>query len=160
MNNDKIEFKRKPPVIKIAFGVFTFAVGAISVLAGGYYGLIVCGISMFFLHKDGTEIDLTIEKYRTFIEVLGFRFGKWDDLPEIDYVSVFSTTETITIRSRSAEANVKSDVIVLNLFYNGNHRIKAYTTKNKEDAFEKAKQIAEVLKIDILDATEAESKWL
>ncbi|WP_430411435.1 hypothetical protein [Kordia sp.] len=160
MSNDKIEFKRKPPIIKTIFGVFIFSIGALSILVGGYYGFIVCGISVFFLHKDGTEIDLKIEKYRTFIEVLGFRFGKWEDLPEIEYVSVFSTTETITVRSRTAEANVKSDVIVLNLFYNGNHRIKAYTTKNKEDAFKVAKQMAEVLKIDILDATEGESKWL
>ncbi|WP_262887049.1 hypothetical protein [Kordia antarctica] len=30
----------------------------------------------------------------------------------------------------------------------------------KEDAFKVAKQIAGILKIDILDATEAESKWI
>ncbi|PTX60040.1 hypothetical protein C8N46_10746 [Kordia periserrulae] len=82
------------------------------------------------------------------------------NLPEIEYVSVFSTTESAKVRALSAEATVKNDIIVLNLFYNGNHRIKAYATTDKEDAFKVAKQIAEILKIDILDATEAESKWI
>jgi len=161
MNTTKnIVFKRKSPITKTIFGIFIFAVGFISVLAGGFYGFIVCGVSIFFLYKDGSEIDLEIQKYRTFIEVLGFRFGKWDDLPEIEYVSVFSTTESVAVRALSAEAIVKNDIIVLNLFYNGNHRIKAYSTTDKEDAFKIAKQIADILKIDILDATEAESKWI
>ena len=160
MNNTKIVFKRKSPIMKTIFGIFIFSVGLISVLAGGFYGLIVCGISVFFLYKDGSEIDLEINKYRTFIEVLGFRFGKWGDLPEIEYVSVFSTVESITLKSYTPETTIKNDIIVLNLFYNGNHRIKAYSTKSKEDAFNIAKQIAGILKIDILDATEAESKWI
>lgn len=160
MQNNNIVFKRKSPIMKTVFGFFIFSVGLISVFAGGFYGLIVCGISIFFIYKDGSEIDLEIQKYRTFIEVLGLRFGNWKDLPEIEYVSVFSTTESVAIRSRSAEAIVKNDIIVLNLFYNGNHRIKGYSTTNKEDAFKVAEQIAGILKIDILDATEAESKWI
>jgi hypothetical protein len=114
----------------------------------------------FYLYVDGSEIDFEANTHRTFTEVFGFRFGNWEDLPEIEYVSVFSTTETITVRSRSAEANVKRNIIVLNLFYNWNHRIKAYSTTDKEDAFKTAKQITKILKIDILDATEGESKWI
>ena len=46
------------------------------------------------------------------------------------------------------------------LFYDTNKKIEAYSTYKKYDAFEKAKQIASFLNIDILDATERESKWL
>lgn len=50
--------------------------------------------------------------------------------------------------------------MTLNLFYNRNKKIEAYITQDINDAFEKAKQIATILNVDILDATERESKWL
>ena len=81
-------------------------------------------------------------------------------MPEIEYISVFSTTETIIIKDFTGNTTTTDNIIVLNLFYNGNHRIKAYATTDKEDAFKVAKQIAGILKIDILDATEGESKWI
>jgi hypothetical protein len=160
MNDTKIVFKEGVLIIKTLLGVVALACGIILIFSGVLYGLILCGLSFFYLYTDGSEIDFEANKYRTFTEVFGIRYGKWKDLPEIDYVSVFSTTESVIVRSRSAEAKVKTNVIVVNLFYNGNHRIKAYTAKKKEKAFQIAKQIAELLKIDILDATEAESKWL
>ena len=134
--------------------------GVAWLISGNLFGMIFCGMSVFFFNRDGSEIDLKIKKYRTFIELFGLRFGTWKNLPEIEYISVFSTTESAKVRVLSAEATVKNDIIVLNLFYNGNHRIKAYATTDKEDAFKVAKQIAGILKIDILDATEGESKWI
>ncbi len=160
MNNSNIVFKRKVPIMRSVFGIAFFFMGIAWIVTGNLFGMIFCGMSIFFFNKDGSEIDLEIRKYRTFTEIFGFRFGNWEDLPEIEYVSVFSTTESVAVRALSAEAIVKNDIIVLNLFYNGNHRIKAYSTTDKEDAFKIAKQIADILKIDILDATEAESKWI
>ncbi len=146
--------------MRYVFGVAFFFMGVSWILTGNLFGMIFCGMSIFFFNRDGSEIDLKIEKYREFIELFGLRFGAWKDLPEIEYISVFSTTESAKVRALTAEATIKNDIIVLNLFYNGNHRIKAYATTDKEDAFKVAKQIAGILKIDILDATEGESKWL
>ncbi len=160
MKNKNIIFKRKVPIMRYVFGVAFFFMGIAWLVTGNLFGMIFCGMSIFFFNRDGSEIELDIKRYRTFVELFGFRFGKWEDLPEIEYISVFSTTESAKVRALSAEATVKNDIIVLNLFYNGNHRIKAYATTDKEDAFKMAKQIAEILKIDILDATEAESKWI
>lgn len=160
MRNNKIIFKRKVPIMRYLFGVAFFFMGIAWIVTGNLFGMIFSGMSVFFFNRDGSEIDLDIRRYRTFIELFGVRYGTWKDLPEIEYVSVFSTIESAKVRALSAEATVKNDIIVLNLFYNGNHRIKAYATKDKEDAFKVAKQISEILKIDILDATEAESKWI
>ncbi|WP_298513527.1 hypothetical protein [uncultured Kordia sp.] len=160
MSNTKLVFKEDVLIIKTLVGVVSLACGIIVLITGSLYGFILCGLSFFYLYLDGSEIDFETNKYRTFTEVFGIRYGKWKELPEIDYVSVFSTTESVIVRSRSAEAKVRTNVVVVNLFYHGNHRIKAYTAKKKEKAFQIAKQIAEILKIDILDATEAESKWI
>ena len=51
-------------------------------------------------------------------------------------------------------------MIKLNLFYDNNRKIEAYATKNKEAAFEKAKKLAQLLNVAILDATKPETEWL
>ena len=158
MNN--IVYKRKVPIMKFAFGLAFFAMGVSWIISGSLFGFIICGMAAFFFHSDGSEINLEDKKYRTFISFFGFHFGKWKDLPEIEYISVFSTTEKATVRALSAETTSENDVIQLNMFYNGNRKITAYTTTDKKDAFKMAKQIAQILNIDILDATEPESKWL
>ncbi|BAO75779.1 hypothetical protein [Winogradskyella sp. PG-2] len=115
---------------------------------------------IFFVHTTGVEIDLEKRKYRNITAFFSLIFGKWNDLPDIEYVSVFKTSETTTVRALSAEANVKNEVIKVNMFYNTNQKIEAYNTQDIDDAFKKAKEIASILNIDILDATERESKWL
>lgn len=160
MKNKTIIFRRKIPMMVQIFGIGFFLVGVTLLFLGNLYGILFMVVSLLFFNTEGSEIDLETKKYRVFKENLGFRFGKWEELPAIEYVSVFNVTETMVVKDFVKETKVKNDVIVLNLFYNGNHRIKAYTTKDKEDAFRVAKQIADILKIDILDATEVESKWI
>ena len=53
--------------MKTIFGIGIFALGALIALRGGFYGLMVCGISIFFIYRDGSEINLQIKRYRTFI---------------------------------------------------------------------------------------------
>jgi len=52
------------------------------------------------------------------------------------------------------------DVIHINLFYDRNKKITSFRTQNRKEAFNLAHEIAQILNIDILDATERESKWL
>lgn len=59
-----------------------------------------------------------------------------------------------------ASANFSNNIYKLNLFYDRNQKIEAYRTDDLDDAFENAKYLSEVLNINILDATERESKWL
>lgn len=160
MDKNKIIFKNSVPTLRTIFGVGFFSGGLIIIFSGNLLGLLVCMVSILFFNRDGCEIDLKLKKYRAFIGVFNLRFGVWKNLPEIEYISVFATTETTIIKDFTGDSKMTDDIIVLNLFYNGNHRIKAYATTDKKDAFKVAKQIAEILKIDILDATEAESKWL
>lgn len=134
-------------------------VGVIS-LFSSFKGFILIGMGIFILLVEGSEFDFKNQKYREIKSILGISIGKWKPIPNIEYVSVFRTNETTTLRSRTAEANVSNEIIKLNLFYNTNQKIEAYNTYNIDDAFKKAKEIASILNIDILDATERESKWL
>jgi hypothetical protein len=160
MNKTKIVFKRKLQTIRFVYGVGLSLIGIVLLFSGNLLGILSLVIAILFFNKDGSGIDLETKKYRTFIELYGVRFGKWKEFPKIEYVSVFSATESAIIRASSADARIESDVIVVNLFYNGNHRIKACITKSKDEVFKIAKQIARILKIYILDATEVESEWI
>ncbi|EDP71066.1 hypothetical protein FBALC1_01242 [Flavobacteriales bacterium ALC-1] len=155
----KFTFKRKLPIWKLILGFMALIVGVIS-LFSSFKGFILIGMGIFILLVEGSEFDFKNQKYREIKSILGISIGKWKPIPNIEYVSVFRTNETTTLRSRTAEANVSNEIIKLNLFYNTNQKIEAYNTYNIDDAFKKAKEIASILNIDILDATERESKWL
>lgn len=152
-------FKRKLPLWKTILGLLVLAAGLFS-LFSSFRGFIIIGLGIFMLLVEGSEFDFIDRKYRKTKSILGFTIGKWQALPEIEYISVFKTNETTTLRQTSAEANIKTEVIKLNLFHNSNKRIEAYRTYDKEDAFKKAKEIASLLNVDILDATERDSKWI
>ncbi|WP_452220052.1 hypothetical protein [Lacinutrix salivirga] len=125
--------------------------------------LIVTGIIIYFF-KKGIEILIENKTYRNFFSFFGFRIGKLENLPKIEYVSIFNTREyTLDPALRvDAEPGVSKtyDIIHVNLFYNTNQKITAFRTKSKKEAFKVAKEMANRLNIDILDATEPKSKWL
>ncbi|MFP4844756.1 hypothetical protein [Winogradskyella sp. PE311] len=156
---NKFIFKRKLPIWKLILGCLALIIGVIS-LVTSFKGFILIGMGVFFLLVEGSEFDFKNQKYREIKSLLGISVGKWKPIPDIEYISVFRTNETTTLRQTSAEANVTNEIIKLNLFYNTNQKIEAYNTYDIDDAFKKAKEIASLLKVDILDATERESKWL
>lgn len=158
--NTKIRYKKKVPIMKLIFGFTLFCFGIHGAIFNNVFSLVLSGIGVFLMLTQGSEIDLESKKYRELHSVLGVDFGKWKTLPDIEYVSVFASTESSRVRGMGASANFKTKVIKLNLFYNKNKKIEAYRTINTNDAFKVAKHLSEALSIDILDATEREFKWL
>lgn len=156
---NKFIFKRKLPIWKMTLGTLALVTGVIS-LFSSFKGFILIGMGVYLLLIEGSEFDFKNNKYREVKSILGISFGKWKPIPDIEYVSVFRTNEATTLRSRTAEANVSNEIIKLNLFYNTNQKIEAYNTYRIDDAFKKAHELASLLNVNILDATERESKWL
>jgi hypothetical protein len=160
MNNSILCYLRKVPVMKLVFGFVLFCVGIFCALTNSVFNLVLSGIGVFLMLQEGSEINLASKKYRELYAVLGVKVGKWKDLPPIEYVSVFKTKENKRVQGMGASANFSNEVYKLNLFYNRNKKIEVYITDNLKDAFDKAKYISEILNIDVLDATERESKWV
>lgn len=154
-----VYLKEVPCFIK----VFGIAVGffGITALASGnlLYGLIAVVIGINLVILEGSELNLEYKTYRMVKSIFGIKFGKWKPCPRFEYVSVFKTRETKRINVITATTAFNNDIIVLNLFY-GNNNITFYKIDNKTDAFKVAEHFKLALDIDILDATESESKWL
>ena len=157
---NSIIYKEPIPTPKLIYGVGLVSLGIIAVIYGNNLGYMFIGLSPYFFKKDGIEIDPKKKIYRETISIFGFLFGKWKDLPDIEYVSVFKTKQTTRVWVSTASTNVTKTLIKVNLFYNTNQKITAFVADSIDEAFEVAKDIAEVLNIDILDATERDSKWL
>lgn len=151
---------KKVPVMKLVLGFVLICFGIHGAIFYNVFSIVLSGIGVFLVMSQGSEINLDTKKYREFYSVLGIDFGTWKDLPELEYVSVFKTKENSRVQAMGASANFSNSIIKLNLFYNTNRKIEVYKTEDVNEGFELAKHLSEVLSIDILDATDKESKWL
>lgn len=157
---NKIIYLKEVPLLKKILGFSIVALGLLSFTASIVFGAIFIAIGINFLLTEGSEIDLDSSTYRSIHSLFGFHFGTWKPCPKFDYVSVFKTIENQTVRVITAETTLQNDIILLNLFYNGNKHITFYKTQDKNDAFKVAQKFQSLFNIDILDATESEKKWL
>lgn len=156
-----IRYVRKVPFWKIILGFGAIGVGVFGIFNLVYFALVPLLFGFMMLKTEGSEIDLESKTYRKTNSILGFSLGKWQPLYDTEYVSVFNTTEDITVRALSAETTNSFPIIVLNIFYQKNKKLTVYKTKNLRDAFDVASHIADALLIDLLDATEKNDyKWV
>ena len=123
--------------------------------------ILTIGSLLFIAHVKGIELDLTNKKYRT-VKIIGNQsFGRWQDLPQIKYISVFRTIIASSVMGRSgATVTNREKTILINLVHGKNQRLRVYKTENTDDAFEKAKYFSEKLNVRIFDATAKKGKWL
>jgi len=151
--------------MKLIIVITLIVCGAVLLYTHNYNGIFLIALgTIIFFFKKGIELDLQKRKFRNFISLFKLRIGKWKDLPDIEYVSVFSTKEFSLDPSLRVdhEPGIPEtfDIIHVNLFYDRNKKITSFRTQNRKEAFNVAQEIASALNIDILDATERESKWL
>lgn len=156
-----ISYTKEIPAAKRFFGIVFVCLGLLMiVLKGSLFTLIFMVIGLGLNIAEGTDLNVSNKTIRTFQSLFGIKFGKWMPMPKFEYISIFKTNESQTIRALSAETTQKSSVILVNLFYERNKHITFYKTTDKLKAFEVAKHFKLALEIDILDATEIEKKWL
>jgi len=157
-----IKYVRKIPVWKVILGFAALGVGVLGLVLMDFVpGIVSLLFGLIMLKTEGSEINLESQTFRKTTSVVGFSFGKWQTLQNPEYISVFNTTEDITIRALTAETTNSLPIIVLNIFYGQNKKITVYKTKNVKDAFDVAAHISDALLIDLLDATEKGNfKWV
>ena len=159
--NTIIRYTRKIPIWKYALGLAAIAVSILGIFSLNIYGLVPLVFGFMMLKTEGSEIDLTSKQYRMVTSIMGVTLGSWESLQKAEYISVFSTSETITWRYITAETTNAFPIIDLNIFFENNKKVTVYKTKTLKDAYDVALHIADTLDIDILDATEANNyKWV
>jgi len=94
--------------------------------------------------------DLEQKKFKIEYCVGPIRVGKWEDLPKIEYVSVF--------KQPLKEGEF---IFEANLWYQRNKHFNVYSSDNKDAAFEMGMEISKILEVKLLDATVPnQSTWV
>lgn len=158
--NTTISYTRKLSLWRKFIGIISLILGVVLLFIDYWASILLFAFGLGALQQDGLDIDLLEKKYRSTYGFIGVRFGKWKQLPEIEYVSVFKTAEKTRVWVSTASTLTKDVVYVVNLFYNRNKRLEAYRTFDKMDAFDKALHFADALYLNILDATIHGSEWV
>ncbi|MDI9309726.1 MAG: hypothetical protein QM535_05890 [Limnohabitans sp.] len=156
-----ITYLKDIPIMKRIFGIVIIIAGFyIFVTTNMVFGLLFTVIGINLILTEGSQINLEDKTYRTIKSIFGIHFGKWKSCPTFEYVSVFKTKESQRINVATATTAFTNEIILLNLFYNTNKYLTFYKTDNKEEAFKVAEHFRLALDVDILDATETETKWV
>lgn len=99
-------------------GLVLIVIGFYMIYLNNYFFLLVlpAGLILSFL-KAGIQIDLKNRKQREYLNCLGFLFGKWKDVPAVDYVTVYiehysQRSSVVTIDKENQFEKVKVSLII------------------------------------------------
>jgi len=98
--------------------------------------------------------DIAGRRYKKEYRVGPVKAGRWEQLPDIEYVSVFRQAVTLPGEDDGHVYNV-------NVWYGHNRHFTIYTKADSKAAYDMAMYIASRLKIELLDATDPLNKiWI
>lgn len=162
LNTYRYLYKRDKPIIVNILGTIVAAIALLKIFGEPLIGLLLgIGAGGIFVYESGIEIDFKNNKYRLINSFGLLSFGEWITLPPIDYVSIFRVNLVSAAYGRSgAKVTQKQNVIQVNLITPKNKRLRIYETKEPEQAFKFANEIANSLELKIYDATNKEGKWI
>jgi len=115
----------------------------------------------YYFSENGTILDLQNLRYSNARIFFNRANCKWNDLPEISYVSVFKTTmvlRTYSVTNRCVEQ--KEKIIMINLIHHKNKRLNVYQTYSLEEGEKIAKRIAAHLHVPIYKSIGYKKEWL
>ena len=110
MNKYTISYIEKVPLWRTILGVAIIVFTIFNLVTSGNIATIVpLAFSYLLLKTEGTEIDLESKTYRKVFSILGFKIGKWQSIPDIDYVSVFAATFNTKVWVSTASTNISEN---------------------------------------------------
>ena len=122
-------------------------------------GFVVIGPA-FFLLKTGIRINFNERSYQEYRSVLGLYFGKWVKLPEIEYVTVYSESESQDMHVQSIGSAYTTTYFNTDLIFEEPNRLKLISFQDKPSAIEAGRVLAKKLQTRLLDYTSEEPVWM
>ena len=125
------------------------------------FGIIVvlAGILIVFLHY-GILIDFEESRYKEFLGLLGLKFGKWENLPHLEYISLTKSRYSQKVGLRAANTTLEGVLYKGNLRINDQERILVIQSPGKDKVLKKLKYLAKKLDLRVLDCTKSENVWV
>lgn len=145
----------------VILGYLLIGIGIYFLIINNWIGIIMIPagfiFSFLFINQD---LDIDNRKTREYFGFLGMKFGKWKDIPEVEYVTVFQERmiqgkNVVSISSYHSEESYMVDLII-----SPKERISAAKYVDKEKAIEKGMALALAFNCKLLDYTSGKAKWV
>lgn len=149
-----------PPQFRYV-GFVLVITGCIMIYNMNFFGIgfVVIGPA-FFLLKTGIRISFDERSYQEYRKVLGLYFGKWVKLPEIEYVTVYTESESQEMHVQSIGSESTDTCFNTDLIFEEPNRLKVISFHDKPSAMEAGRVLAKKLQTRLLDYTSEEPVWL
>jgi|GEM_PF-2303040 len=128
---------------------------------GGVTGFVffVGGMALVFV-SEGIEINFSDSLFRNYSSIFGFFWGRWNPLPNIEYVTIYSENLGVTNFVSSLQYTYHDQKLKIALVHGDHQQISVGRFKSKEKALEVGKLLAAKLETKLLDYTQKEPVWL
>ncbi len=139
----------------------------IDLIVAKIIGALIIALGVFILYaKTGIAIDKSARKYREFISIASLVFGKWVQLPEVDYVAVVRVRLS-QLKFRPSEITFKQVEGGFDFAYNVNlifknspkRFLKIYTS-DANDGLKIGMELAKDFNTQLYDCTTSNKKWI
>ncbi len=148
--------------LALVFIINLLIIVSINIIIGVFLTLITMGV---LLTKSGLEIDTEQNKLRRYSKIFGHVIGKWENIPELDYVTV------VRVKMTAKKFQASSDLYVQASSSNVKFRVNLVTKDSKirvikvitcemNEAINEALKIGNALDLNVLDYTSPERKWI
>jgi len=146
--------------LNFSFIAFFLVCTAIAVFIHLNIGLIGLAIGVALLtYQGGIEIDVSRQRYRNYMVVLGVTVGEWQKLSPIKYVTVVRYLG-VTGETESGAIDGVAHMYKLSLAVDDKRRVVKIKTLALSDALSEAMKIGEALDVKVLDCTTPNRKWI
>ena len=143
------------------FGLVLILIGSYLTYAISWFGIIAILIGLIlFLASVGIQIDFDKRSHREFYGIFGFKFGKWKEMPTIEYVTVFIEQYAQRGSMLTIDSTHKFSKVKISLIASRTQRYDGGYFNSKEKAMEAGMFIAKKLNLELLDYTGREPIWI
>lgn len=124
------------------------------------FSVAMAGPVLIFISNAKLEIDTEAKKFRHVISLPGIKYGKWNYLPPLDYISVRGIIYSRLKRNPVNDNYSRTKKLQVNLVSTDKDLLTVWEGEDNEEAFAAAKFLAQNLTLKILNATQSPFEWM
>ena len=145
----------------VILGYLLIGIGIYFLIIYNWIGIIMIPTGLIFSFLNiNLDLDTKNRKIREYFGFLGMKFGKWKDIPDLEYITVYRERmiqgkNVVSISSHHSEESYKVDLIIRR-----NKKIHVGNFVKKEKAIEKGLELARDFNCKLLDYTSGKAVWI
>ncbi len=144
------------------FGYLLLAFSGLLLVQGNWIWtplLMLLGIVLGWSFR-GTRIDFSDVKLQEYFGVWGLKFGKWQQVPDLEKITITKQQYSQVLGSRGTSSKFVSTIYRAFLRGPQDYRIPFVASTNSEEVLQEARKVGQKMDLPILDCTIKAPVWI